>query len=667
MTELIIQFFPPSIMMTEAMNETNINGVTNQCIVCQVDSMEQDCEKVKAVSSESKFIDHYIKCDSCHSKTCADCIRGLYTYIENSGIPSSATEHDSSFQALSRMNSLLSNKKNSSIKVAPCCLFKLSIPQHSKASTTRPPRPPTIPVHLCSTRKRPLNGLLDYLGETDCSDTDDDGDFLLENKSQVHRKWKRSVKRAKVEHSQLEDLHQYHNGHSQSPRLSLSVCHSKDILKEINRKRKSNRKRKAGAQRKIYRHNIFEGALNFPMFDLAIESDASENHLTCDHMALAESVGDGSPAVMHGVYSLLSSQLAFDHMNKLSLSPLRIQGNRQTIVLPNVPSPEDLSKGQERIVEVIIVRQKRSVKDCAILKRENEFTPQYILSQQMFGNDDICKKVVATIILGDFCLEEDNHPPKLLLLRLSSMFSNLKYTPVEKTAMSCAIHDSIRSLSGKMGYEMRRFGGSSGMVTYQSDADLLRVLADHRGACPRKTWGSVILRGTDRYFVVYHRCNPDTSSSTFTHVEYCPPKDGGQFTMPDVFLSMHPILGDVTYCKMLSVMILNSLNEYRLNNNEEPTAVGPIEHEMKNIDIARQKYSSSSKSKRMHNFIVAFNHLNRYSMVAYPVGMHEDHFTNGECLENKILFTLPRPRNGSLGRGGSLLGDRFVFALLDWT
>ena len=102
----------------------------------------------------------------------------------------------------------------------------------------------------------------------------------------------------------------------------------------------------------------------------------------------------------------------------------------------------------------------------------------------MFGNDDICKDVVATIILGEFCLEEENHPPKLLLLRLSSMFSNEKYTLAEKTAMSCAIHDSIRSLSGKMGYEMRRFCGSSGMVTYQSDADLLRVLADHNGACP---------------------------------------------------------------------------------------------------------------------------------------------------------------------------------------
>ena len=83
MTELIMESSPPSIMVTEAMDETNISGVTNQCIVCQVDSMEQDCQKVKLAYSECKLIDRYIKCDSCHIKICTDCIRGLYSHIEN--------------------------------------------------------------------------------------------------------------------------------------------------------------------------------------------------------------------------------------------------------------------------------------------------------------------------------------------------------------------------------------------------------------------------------------------------------------------------------------------------------------------------------------------------------------------------------------------------------
>ena len=53
-------------------------------------------------------------------------------------------------------------------------------------------------------------------------------------------------------------------------------------------------------------------------------------------------------------------------------------------------------------------------------------------------------------------------------------------------------------------------------------------------------------------------------------------------------------------------------------------------------------------------------------MVAYPIGMQEDNFRAGESLENKILFTLPTPTCGSIGYGGSVVGNRFVYALLDW-
>ena len=65
-------------------------------------------------------------------------------------------------------------------------------------------------------------------------------------------------------------------------------------------------------------------------------------------------------------------------------------------------------------------------------------------------------------------------------------------------------------------------------------------------------------------------------------------------------------------------------------------------------------------------FHPTFNKLNSYSMVAYPIGMQEDNFRAGESLENKILFTLPTPTCGSIGYGGSVVGNRFVYALLDW-
>ena len=43
----------------------------------------------------------------------------------------------------------------------------------------------------------------------------------------------------------------------------------------------------------------------------------------------------------------------------------------------------------------------------------------------------------------------------------------------------------------------------------------------------------------------------------------------------------------------------------------------------------------------MHDFIAKFDSLSRFSMVAYPVGMHYDIFhKHGESLENKILSTI---------------------------
>ena len=72
----------------------------------------------------------------------------------------------------------------------------------------------------------------------------------------------------------------------------------------------------------------------------------------------------------------------------------------------------------------------------------------------------------------------------------------------------------------------------------------------------------------------------------------------------------------------------------------------------------------------MHDFIAKFNSLNRYSMVAYPVGMHYDIFRkHGESLENKILSTIPSTNSlfgGFVGRGGSLIGHDYVYALFDW-
>ena len=54
------------------------------------------------------------------------------------------------------------------------------------------------------------------------------------------------------------------------------------------------------------------------------------------------------------------------------------------------------------------------------------------------------------------------------------------------------------------------------------------------------------------------------------------------------------------------------------------------------------------------------------SLVAWPVGQHNDYLhEGGESLENKITSVVPSFRD-SLGKGGSLFGRGYVFALLDW-
>ena len=61
----------------------------------------------------------------------------------------------------------------------------------------------------------------------------------------------------------------------------------------------------------------------------------------------------------------------------------------------------------------------------------------------------------------------------------------------------------------------------------------------------------------------------------------------------------------------------------------------------------------------------AYMSVNAMSLIAWPVGQHNDVFpSHGESLENKIVFVLPGQKG--LGRGGSLFGNKFVFALLDW-
>ena len=213
---------------------------------------------------------------------------------------------------------------------------------------------------------------------------------------------------------------------------------------------------------------------------------------------------------------------------------------------------------------------------------------------------------------------------------------------------------------------MRCTCGSSGKVSPTTDMDLLRVLADHKGAVPRKGWGTAIMRGKDSYYVAYRRCVQGQSPQPFTHVKYCPPKDGGQLIMPEKCIEQFQVLGEHLYLKMLGINLITSLNKHRIMHGMMPAAVGPLTRELISLSEARRAYSAAPSTRKLHDFIVAFSKINYFSMVAYPVGMHHDHFREGESLESKSAFTVPVGRNGSLGRGDSVLGNRFVWVLTSW-
>ena len=134
--------------------------------------------------------------------------------------------------------------------------------------------------------------------------------------------------------------------------------------------------------------------------------------------------------------------------------------------------------------------------------------------------------------------------------------SNVILNRNQKAESAEDIYNALRPYCGKRGYEMRRTCGSSGNVTSSTDVDLLSTLHEHEGSLPRSVHGVIIIRGQDRYHLFYRRANPPEGSSLFGYAHYCPPKDGGSFNMPPVCVSKFPMLADVSYNKMMCILLL---------------------------------------------------------------------------------------------------------------
>lgn len=160
------------------------------------------------------------------------------------------------------------------------------------------------------------------------------------------------------------------------------------------------------------------------------------------------------------------------------------------------------------------------------------------------------------------------------------------------------------------------------------------------------------------------------SHRSVKHVSYSPPKPGGSFQLPDHLLDVIPILAEFTYIKMLAILIVQRYNLVREKGMKLPVARRVVECEFEKLKEARLVFNQLKEHNfedAMVRFIASFNRRHRFSMVCYPVGIHYDHFKDGdESLENRILLSFQKVGN-SCGRGGSVYGDDYyVFALLDW-
>jgi len=441
---------------------------------------------------------------------------------------------------------------------------------------------------------------------------------------------------------------------TESPRLSPN-----NIISKLRGKKKTRVNR-----------NLIQGCLVFPDFDFAIAGDCSNYVTFFDHHALASSRFSNQAPVLHGVPSIESANNAINYVseNNIILKNISHPTSRARSIF--VQAPHNSSLGRQFTYEIFEIPTTRQTDSTANLKQMNDFSATYLASLTYASNTQFSKTADFTVVIGTpWChLARMFSSPVLLLLRSHSIHSN-DLTTKEKERLARDLY-TLRLLAGKSGFELRRFCGSSGQVSGMSDRNLLTTLAIHRGALPRRLKGCLIMRDVDRYHITYRRTSEGShlsNSSNFSTIAYCPPQDGGPFSLPTNLLLKYPFLADFTYHKMLSTVFLQALNVERIRNGQLPVAQGAVETELYFIHEARHVYARAPEDRRMFDFLATFNFRHKYSMIAYPVGCHYDVFKEKrESLENKVLLTFPSKDKNLFGRGGSITGKDYVYALLDW-
>ena len=326
------------------------------CICCSPDTVQQASpQSVLAGTPPRKGTIAYVKCRCCGSKVCSFCVSGLEETVAkcNKKFP----PDNPSIAALKSMSFSLKSHDQPVIDFGICCAFSCSIPTGTKSTIVTPSRAPEISI----------------------SDPDDT-EFILVSNEAANKKRRRLLNNNNNnDYSAANFLTAYYQ--NKTPPASMKPANTSTILRCLYKcRRKSRRPR--------YIRNHFQGALIFPPFGLLVEADATNHHLSCDHMALAESDVDSTKAVVHGVISDDNAKMVVHYLEANHKSICRINAVRERILL-NVTSPEDISKNKNFVVDVFVVDQVKKCSEFEDWKGTTHFDTEYIAGLEHFGQDDI--------------------------------------------------------------------------------------------------------------------------------------------------------------------------------------------------------------------------------------------------------------------------------------
>ena len=241
------------------------------CICCSPDTVQQSSARTVLAGTPSRTEDiAYVHCQNCSCKVCSFCVMGLTQLVtaSNKKIP----QEDPSISALKSMALALKSMDEPKVDFGFCCSFKQSIPSSTKSTIVTPPRAPELSI-------------------ADSHDTD----FVLMSDKSANKKCRRYLNNHKDnDPATVNFLSAYFQ--DDTPPASMNPANTSQIVGLLNKSRKKSRRPK-------YTMNNFQGALVCPPFGLLVKADAANHHLSCNHMALAESSEGHTKAVIHGVIS----------------------------------------------------------------------------------------------------------------------------------------------------------------------------------------------------------------------------------------------------------------------------------------------------------------------------------------------------------------------------